>query len=182
MSGTRLVFQDTSVLINLHRAGLLPALGRSFGDDLRWVATVRVECSRKERHLGLPGLTSSADAVLGDPLCPDQMEHRSIRLLRAQMAAPGDHPDEHLGEAETITIISARGIKAALATDDRSAMAMARPVPCMTTWTLLRLMIRKCTLRAEDALRVWDAVMAAGGHPPRDIPTRVSFEELLQEE
>lgn len=83
-------------------------------------------------------------------------------------------------EAETVTIISARGIKAALATDDRSAMAMARPVPCMTTWTLLRLMIRKRTLRAEDALRVWDAVMAAGGHPPRDIPTRVAFEELLR--
>ncbi len=181
MTSAWVVFQDTSVLINLHRAGLLPALGIAFGDDLRWTATVRFECSRKERHLGLPGLTSSADAVLGEPLFPEGAEHPRIRQLRRQMAAPEDHPDEHLGEAETVTIITARGIKAVLATDDRRATAMASPVHCMTTWRLLQLMTRKRALDAEEALSVWDAVMAAGGRPPRDIPTRAAFAELLDE-
>lgn len=175
-----LVFHDASVLINLHRAGALPALARSFGSGMRWVATVRVECQRKEARLELPGLTAAADAVLGEPLCPEGLEHRSIRRLRTQMAGPGDHPDEHLGEAETITIITSRRLKAVLATDDRSAASMANPLPCMSTWKLLQLMIRKQALSVHEALGVWDAVMVAGSHPPRDIRSRAAFQDLLE--
>ena len=174
-----LFFHDTSVLVNFHRAGLVPVLGRLLGGNVRWTGTIRVECARKQRQLGLPGLVDAADHLLRDPLQPDEGEHGSIRQLRRQMASPQDHPQQHLGEAETITIIQKRLLRAVFVTDDRAATTWAQPIECVGTWKLIRLAHRRGVVDRDDAVRLWQAFVDAGGTPPRDIATRQLFEESL---
>lgn len=43
-----LFFHDTSVLVNFHRPGLIPVLGPLLHENVRWNATIRAECQRKE--------------------------------------------------------------------------------------------------------------------------------------
>lgn len=169
-----IVFQDTSVLVNFHRAGLVPVLAASL-ENVAWVATVQRECRKKERDLDLPGLAATAHEVLGEPLVPDDAEHRRIRILRSAMAAPGDHPDEHLGEAETLAIIEARGFNGILATDDRGARHFAGTRLCLTTWDLVRLLVRGHRLTDDQAKDVWTAFVEAGGRPSRTIASAAGY-------
>src|SRR5699024_4480533 len=131
-------FHDTSVLVNFHRPGLIPVLVRLLLENVRWTATFRAECQRKEQELGLPGLVDAAEELLGDPLYANEEEHAAIRHLRRQMSAPGDHPQQHLGEAESLTIIQKRRLRAVFVTDDRAAVGWAAPIECVGTWKLLR--------------------------------------------
>lgn len=175
----RLFFHDTSVLVNFHRAGLIPALGILLGKNVRWTSSIRTECRRKERELGLPGLESAASEMLKEPIFAEGGEHAALRQMRTQMAKPGDHPDEHLGEAETITVIRMRGVNAVFVTDDRNATTWAHPVPCAGTWKLLRIAYRRDVVTRMQAERLWDAFVDAGGHPPYHLSTRQRFFEWL---
>lgn len=170
-----LFFHDTSVLVNFHRPGLIPVLGELLGENVRWTGSIRTECVRKERQLGLPGLVEAADSLLGEPLLPHPDEHPSIRQLRRQMASPGDHPQQHLGEAETITLIQKRTLRAVFVTDDRAAMAWAEPIACVGTRRLLRLARRRDLVTSEQALVLWQEFVDAGGNPPREIRTAHRF-------
>lgn len=176
---TKLVFQDTSVLINLYRGGQLLGLGRALPDALRWVASIRQECRRLERVLDLPGLTETVQDILGEPTRPDGEEHLRIRQLRQQIAKPGDHPDAHLGEAETIVIVESRGLDAVLAFDDADAKFFAQPRPCVTTWEILRLCIRTGEVTESGAWAVRDAFVDAGGYLPKSLKTSEGFAQWL---
>ena len=167
-----LFFHDTAVLINFHRPGMIPVLGSLFGTKVRWTATIRRECERQEGRLQLPGLVTAADGLLGTPIVPETAEHLPIRQLRTLMASPGDHPDEHWGEAETIAIIHQRRLDAVLVTDDGDARRWATPIRSVGTWRLLKLAHRRGDVNDDDALRLWQAFIDAGGHPPRDVATQ----------
>lgn len=173
------MFHDTSVLINFHRAGLLHALGALLGGDVAWVGTVRAECERKELDLSLPALTSSADAILGEPLRPVGAEHLRVRRQREMMAAPGDHPDEHLGEAETITLIDMRAIHAMIATDDKSVARFAGSTPVANTWQLARTCFSGGYVSLEEVTTLWRLFGEAGGTWPREINTAEKFMRFL---
>lgn len=170
-----LFFHDTSVLVNFHRPGLLPVLGALLSGNVRWTGTIRAECLRKERQLLLPGLVDAADELLGAPLYPEAEEHVVIRQLRSRMASPGDHPQEHLGESESITLIQMRGLWATFVTDDRAAMRWASPIECVGTWKLIRFARRLDHVTPSQAVRLWQSFVDAGGTPPREIATRAAF-------
>lgn len=170
-----LFFHDTSVLVNFHRAGLVPVLGQLLRENVCWTGSIRTECARKERQLELPGLVDAADRLLGEPLLPEPSEHLSIRQLRRQMASPGDHPEQHLGEAESITLIQKRRLRAVFVTDDRAAMSWATPIECVGTWSLLRLARRRDLVTIDDATALWQEFVDAGGRPPSDIRTLKKF-------
>lgn len=174
-----LFFQDTSVLVNFHRPGLVPVLGPLLNRSVRWTATIRIECARKEAHLGLVGLVDAADELLGEPLVPEGDEHAAIRRLRRQMASPGDHPEQHLGEAETLTLIQRRRLRAVFVTDDRAAQRWAEPVQSVGTWQLLRLARRRDLVTSSQAVRLWWTFVDAGGTPPHAIGTRAAFREWV---
>jgi hypothetical protein len=174
-----LFFHDTSVLVNFHRPGLIPALGGLLGANVCWTGTIRAECERKQQQLGLSGLVDAASDLLGDPLFPEAGEHASIRQLRSQMASPGDHPQQHLGEAESITLIQKRMLRAVFVTDDRAATHWAQPVECVGTWKLLRFAHRRNIVDRSDAVRLWHEFVDAGGTPPHEIGTRELFESSL---
>lgn len=172
LPGVPLFFHDTSVLVNFHRPGLVPVLGALFGENVRWTATIRRECERQEVKLSLPGLVVAADALLDLPTMPEAGEHLQIRQLRTLMASPQDHPDEHWGEAETITIIQRRRIEAVLVTDDRGAQRWAAPIRSVGTWRLIRLAVRRGDASIDDAIRLWRDFCEAGSRPPLDVATQ----------
>lgn len=175
-----LFFHDTSVLVNFHRPGLVPVLGPLLLQNVRWTATIRTECGRKERQLGLPGLVDAAEELLGEPLYANEEEHAAIRILRRQMSTPGDHPQQHLGEAESLTLIQKRRLRAVFVTDDRTAVGWAAPIECVGTWKLIRLARRRDLVTPTQAVRLWQAFVDVGGTPPREIATRSQFESSLE--
>lgn len=174
-----LVFQDTSVLINFYRPGLFKVLGDLFERKVRWTGSVRRECERKEQQLSLPGLTAAADHLLGEPIVPAEDEHGAIRQLRTMMASPGDHPNQHLGEAETITIIQKRQLHSLIAIDDEEAGKWADPVPCVGTWRLIKLAHRRGDASPDEASRLWQKFVDAGGHLPYKIRTLPQFQTWI---
>jgi len=175
-----LFFHDTSVLVNFHRPGLIPVLGPLLRDNVRWTGSIRLECARKQHQLDLPGLVDAADELLGEPLHPESGEHTAIRQLRRQMASPGDHPQQHLGEAEAITLIQKRMLRAVFVTDDRAAMGWAHPIECVGTWKLIRIARRRDLVTQSQAMRLWQSFVDAGGRPPHEIATRALFEGGLE--
>lgn len=175
-----LIFHDTTILINFHRAGLLTRLGAVNPGNMRWTQTIRHECRVKERDLDLPGLQDAAESLLGEVLRPRDGEHLQIRQLRTQMARPGDHRDAHLGEAETITIVESRGFKAIIATDDGGASKFTS-VPLADTWSLAHLALRKKVFTFQECMALWDKCCEAGGRPPRHLPSRLHYEKYLTE-
>ncbi|MCB4209018.1 hypothetical protein [Arthrobacter sp. UM1] len=147
-----LVFTDTTALINLFLVRQLDLLEQIAPGNGRWTQTVRRECLHREKRerenplsrVQLDGLTEAVDSVLGEPLTPEESEHRAIRDLRRSMASPGDAEDQHLGEAEVITIIRKRFLEALLVTDDAGAAKHAQGNPrCIDTWDILRFALRK---------------------------------------
>src|ERR1017187_8264266 len=97
-------------------------LSRLANGNGRWCATVAVECAESANQPGLAALSDAGD-IFGAPLYPEQAEHQDIRVMRDNLAAPGDNPRQHLGEAETLAIIVRRRLSAScfFVTDDRGA-------------------------------------------------------------
>lgn len=155
---TALLFPDNTVLVNFaltHRMDLFEqAAGGGRG---RWCGTVAKECVLSARLPGLEDLGRVPD-ILGTPLYPETgAERLEVHHLRTELATPGDRPTDHLGEAETLAIITCRpDMTAFFVTDDRGAarLARTREVQTITTWELLRILLRRTRI-AEDEARVF---------------------------
>ncbi len=174
-----LFFCDATVLVHFYRAGRLSVLSALVGPNGQWTATVRRECRRSELRLNLPGLTAAAEQLLGEPLFPEDAENRRTRVLRRSMADPEEHRDKHLGEAETVTIMEARNLKAVFFTDDGGATVLASPHECRNTWEILRLAIKSRNGTLADAAAVRDSFTGAGGILPHEIRTEEGFHRFL---
>lgn len=129
---------DNTVLINfaiIRRMDLLAELLKGQGS---WCISIARECQQSQAYY--PDL-DQAGAVFGTPLTPDRMEYEDTRILRDAMVSPGDHSTKHLGEAETIAIMTRRHIDGFFLTDDYEArnLAIRNHIPVVTTWDLLRL-------------------------------------------
>lgn len=112
-----LLFPDNTVLINFAIINRMDLLERLANGNGRWCATVASECGLSAREPDL-GPLAVAGAVFGSPWFPDAAEHQDARLLRQELASPGDHPHQHLGEAETLSIMIRRGVQGFFATPD----------------------------------------------------------------
>jgi predicted nucleic acid-binding protein len=177
---TILMFPDNTVLINFALINRLDLLERLANDSGRWCATVATECAESARRPGLAAL-GGAGAIFGDPLYPDEAEHQDIRVLRDQLAGPGDLPTQHLGEAETLAIIIRRQMSCFFATDDRGAARLAAKnrIGVADTWHLLKVAYRKGWL---DADAFWGYVQTLIGHDrgaPPGVRDRASFNKWL---
>ena len=143
---TALLFPDNTVLVNFALIGRMDLLARVAGDGRgRWCGTVAKECEQSALQPGLEALTR-ARSVLGVPMYPETgAEFLEVRHLREELAAPGDRPTDHLGEAETLAIIVSRpALRAFFVTDDHGAarLARSRGIQVITTWDLLRTLHR----------------------------------------
>lgn len=177
---TVVMFPDNTVLINLahiNRVGLLADLF----PERQWCATVASECSTSARVTGLTDL-HTAHSVFGAPIYPNAAEHIDTQALRQAMAKPGDGPHQHLGEAETIAVVSRRKIRAVFVTDDRSAQSRAKleGIDVTDTWRLLQIAHRAGYLTADE---VWTDCQTLSnnqrGRPPCGR-SRAEFDAWLQ--
>ena len=145
--------------------GLLAAIVNGNG---AWCATVSSECAAGALKPGLEEM-AQAPGIFGDPLYPDAAEHVNVLVLQDRMRQPGDRPTAHLGEAETITIITGRQLTAAFVTDDKDAQRQARSqgIPVYNTWHILKLAVVTGKLSAVDFQAAYvTLVEAKRGHPP----------------
>lgn len=177
---TVLLFPDNTVLINFAVINRMDLLGRLVGDHGQWCATVAQECAASAARPELSAL-AAAGQIFGSPLHPEPAEHLETRVLRDSLARPGDGPHQHLGEAETIAIMSRRRITGFFVTDDRGAAALATQhgVRAVGTWHLLKL-AAKADLVDPDTLWGYVQTLAARrrGRPPT-VSDRPSFDKWL---
>lgn len=179
----RAVFPDNTVLVSFALINRMDLLERLVRDKGIWCATVARECSRSALEPGLVALEAASD-IFGEPLFPEsQAEHLDVRMLRLELSAPGDSKFAHLGEAETLAIITRRMIDAIFVTDDKGAARLARKygVATTTTWSLLRLAARTGFV---DHDTLWSYVLTlanAGRGAPGGVKTREQFEKWLDE-
>lgn len=175
-----LLFPDNTVLINFALFGQLDLLRRLANGHGRWCATVAAECAASARRPDLGTLAGARD-IFGPPLSPTPTELRDARFLRDELASPGDHPFKHLGEAETIAVMTSRALDGIFVTDDNDAVRLAtrHGVPVVRTWRLLQLAVRT---NLADADAVWGYVQILRarrrGSPP-GVSDRPSFDKWL---
>lgn len=175
-----LMFPDNTVLINFAMINRMDLLERLANGNGRWCATVAGECARSARDPDLAALDSAGE-IFGEPLFPDEAEHQDVRVLRDQLAGPGDLPTQHLGEAETLAIVVRRQLSCFFATDDREAARLATKngIPVADTWRLLKLTHKK---RWVDADTLWGYVLTLERHgrgAPPGVWDRSSFNKWL---
>lgn len=140
----KLFLPDNTVLVNfalIHRMDLLGELINGRGT---WCISVANECQKSANAVSNLADMTQAPSIFGTPLHPDQVELIDTRTLRDSIASPGDAATKHLGEAETVAIISRRQIDGLFLTDDGDAQALAahHGIAVVTTWDLLRLAYR----------------------------------------
>lgn len=174
------MFPDNTVLINFAAINRMDLLERLANGNGQWCATVAIECAESAKRPELAAL-DSAQQIFGEPLFPDTAEHQAIRVLRDQLASPGDPPTRHLGEAETIAIITRRQLRCFFVTDDRSAALLATQngVSVVGTWHLLKVAYRKEWI---DADTLWGYVLTLEGGSrgaPPGVWNRPSFDKWL---
>jgi predicted nucleic acid-binding protein len=166
---SRLQFADNTVLINFCLIGRLDLLERLMNGGGAWSATVQIECDESAHYPGCSAL-STVHSFLGEPHRPETDEERAtIQEAREFLREPGDGPEKHLGEAETVGIIVARSIAAILVTDDTGALRLARrhEVPAVTTADLLRLAARAGLI---DVQKAWDYLRELQDSHKRVLP------------
>ncbi|WP_239380090.1 hypothetical protein [Frankia sp. CIT1] len=175
-----LLFPDNTVLINfaiINRMDLLERLANGHG---HWCATVASECDSSARK---PGLAALADArgIFGSPWFPDAAELQDTRLLREELASPGDHPHRHLGEAETLAIMIRRRVHGFFVTDDNDAVRLAarNKIKVVRTWHLLKVAAKR---EWVDADALWGYTQTLRTHQrgsPPEVIDRPSFDKWL---
>jgi predicted nucleic acid-binding protein len=177
-----LVFPDNTVLINLAYIDALELITLRTATEVAWCASVADECRRSSDYTGLEAL-KTAHGILGDPLYPTPGERVDTQIIRRNMSSPGDSATDHLGEAETIAIITGRGIEAVFVTDDRDATLIAQTggIKVVSTWVFLRLAVKLSVITPEDFWNHCQTLDAKGrGWPPCER-SRAAVDVWLQE-
>ncbi|MBL7497818.1 hypothetical protein I6A84_43960 [Frankia sp. CNm7] len=175
-----LLFPDNTVLINFAIINRMDLLERLANGNGRWCATVAAECAASARYPGRGALTAVHD-IFGAPWFPDATELRETRVLREELASPGDHPHRHLGEAETIAIMLHRRVDGFFVTDDNDAARLAarHGIQVVRTWRLLQLATRFGWI---DADTLWGYVQTLRGQrrgAPPGVTDRPSLDKWL---
>ncbi|MCK9876412.1 hypothetical protein MXD61_00275 [Frankia sp. AgPm24] len=178
---TVLLFPDNTVLINFAIINRMDLLERLVKGNGRWCATVESECRRSARVPGLDVL-GSARRIFGAPWLPDAAELQDAMIMRDGLAGPGDSRHHHLGEAETLAIMTRRRVKGLFVTDDRAATRLAARsgITAITTWHLLKASVRSGMIKAET---LWRYTITLRDYP-RALPvgvaeSRASFDAWL---
>lgn len=177
-----LLFPDNTVLINFALIRRMDLLERLANEKGRWCATVAAECGQSALQPGLEAL-GTAELIFGTPWRPQTpAEWIDITIFREDLASPGDSKFQHLGEAETLAIMTHRTPHGIFATDDGEAARLARKhgIKVITTWHLLHLAGNRGMV---DSATLWGYIQslrsANRGSPPGAYD-RLGFERWLK--
>jgi predicted nucleic acid-binding protein len=178
---TTLLFPDNTVLINFAIVSRMDLLEQVVNGKGAWCGTVASECAKSAEQVHLTAL-ASAVGIFGAPLLPTPAELVHTQILRDQLASPGDEAWKHLGEAETLAIVSSRPLKAIFVTDDREARRLAQHlgVTVITTWDLLRAACRRDLVDQATAWGYVQTLMASSRGRPPGVVTLDQFTSWVQ--
>jgi predicted nucleic acid-binding protein len=175
-----LMFPDNTVLINFAIINRMDLLERLANGNGQWCATVSGECAESARYPGLAAL-STAETIFGEPLYPNAAEHQDVQVLRDQLASPGDPPTKHLGEAETVAIITRRRLSCFFVTDDGDAARLASQngITVASTWRLLQVAHRKEWIDADTLWGYLQTLRVNDRGTPPGVRDRAAFDKWL---
>lgn len=173
---SRLFFSDNTVLVNFAHIDRVELLEKLLNGKGRWCATVAHECALSSSVAGLEALAAVAD-IFGEPERPNAAELVDTRVLRERMSSPGDHRFAHLGEAETVAVMSRRFSTSYFVTDDGGAtvIAIAEGLHVLTTWDLLRALVRAGLIARDQLWADLEVLRKAGRGRPPGVYGRPSF-------
>lgn len=102
-------------------------------------------------------------------------------MLRNQLASPGDPPTKHLGEAETVAIITRRRLSCFFVTDDRDAARLASQngITVASTWRLLQVAHRKKWIDADTLWGYLQTLEVNDRGTPPGVRDRAAFDKWL---
>jgi predicted nucleic acid-binding protein len=175
-----LLFPDNTVLVNFAIMSRMDLLARLANGNGQWCATVAQECARSARVAGLAAL-NDAGSIFGEPLLPDAAELQDARIMRDQLASPGDSGTAHLGEAETLAIITRRQLVCFFVTDDREAARLAanNNVSVVSTWRLLLVAYKNGWADPDTLWGYVQTLRAQSRGGPPGVTDRPSFDKWL---
>ncbi|MDQ1292602.1 MAG: hypothetical protein QG608_482 [Actinomycetota bacterium] len=165
---------DTASLISLvcSRAAVKHVRGRGTLRDPGWASAIPSEL-RRLHSLDPPTAHAGqahrlAVSWLGDPIRELPEEIDTIWDLRDRIAAGTGHPDEHLGEAQSIVV--ARRLDAVLISEDAGARAEARveKVRALSLYGMLGVHLQRGLLTPEVAATIV-ADLHGSGRGPRQV-------------
>ncbi|MEY9844931.1 hypothetical protein [Streptacidiphilus sp. MAP5-3] len=148
-------FPDNTVLCNFAAVDRVALLEKVLDGRGRWSEAVAREARLSTRHL--PPLAGLAErGSLGEPVeISDPDERTEVeRLRRAVFGGDRRRPTQHLGEAETLTLITRRRDfrHAVWISDDRDAARYARRrgITTLETFDLVRAAVREQLVDAAE--------------------------------
>jgi predicted nucleic acid-binding protein len=160
-------FPDNTVLCNFAAVDRLPLLEKVLDGRGRWTEAVAREARLSARHL--PPLTGLSErGALGEPIeISDPAERTEVeRLRRAVFGGDRRRPTQHLGEAETLTLITKRSDfrRSVWISDDRDAARYARHrgIVTLETYDLVRAAVVEQLVDAAEGHRLLRQMTQSG--------------------
>lgn len=175
---TSVQLADNTPLVNFGLIQRIDLLERLLNGRGTWTATVRLECEASSRVPGLESL-EQVPRFLGEPLTLDtEQEILLTAEIRERLRIPGDHGEAHLGESESLAIISARSLSASLLTDDMGARREARRLGISTfsTASMLVVAVKVGFISAQDC---WDYLVSLRSGSRFLVDAPENFADLL---
>jgi predicted nucleic acid-binding protein len=166
-STTEWWFPDNTVLCNFAAVDRLALLEKVLDGRGRWSEAVAREARLSARHL--PPLAALTErGTLGEPIeLTDPDERTEVeRLRRAVFGGDRRRPTQHLGEAETLTLITRRRDfrRSVWISDDRDAARYARRrgITTLETFDLVRAAVLDELVDAAEGHRLLQRMAEAG--------------------
>ena len=156
----RLVFPDTTVLINFALVDEMALLERLVAGNGSWCGTVASECHDQASKQGLPQMLDAHD-IFGTPLLLEtRVEFVDFKVNQSFFREVSENPDAtHAGESETLAILTSRRIKSVVVSDDGgvplrlAALKMQPTIQATTSWHFFRVAYWKGHI---SETRLWD--------------------------
>jgi predicted nucleic acid-binding protein len=162
-------FPDNTVLCNFAAVDRLPLLEKVLDGRGRWSEAVAREARLSARHL--PPLTGLVDrGSLGEPIGITDVDVRGEveRLRRAVFGGDRRRPTQHLGEAETLALITKEPEfrRSVWISDDRDAARYARRrgITTLETYDLVAAAVREGLISPAEAHALLHRITETGRH------------------
>lgn len=183
----RLVFPDTTVLINFGLVEEMPLLDTLVAGNGSWSATVASECDDQAVKLNLPRM-SEAHTIFGQPLrLVTQAEYLDFRLNQDYFRQASSDPSaSHAGESETLAILTSRSIKSVLVSDDtgvplRIASLDVHPtIQTTTSWHFFRIAHWKGHITEARLWEIRSILLAKGRGCPIEVRKQARFAQWVK--
>ncbi len=158
-------FPDTTIPVNFAVIGRLDLLNAYLSGRGRVTQSVRAELKKSSEHV--PNLNKLDFAKqFGQPIILDtEADVRGVSLMRSRFATSADKPTKHLGESETLHLLTSyeEYRSSRFATEDRAAYEVAGSLGVLrhNTFEIFQDLVGRSEIGAEEAFELLEAIEAS---------------------